>query len=143
MILEMLATVSAGLFSGAAIYINLVEHPARMECGPTLALKQFPPSYKKATVTQVGLAGSGFLAGTASWLLREDLRWLIGAIILVSVIPFTLLVVFPTVKKLHAHSLNQNPELASRLLVRWGRLHAVRSVLSFTSFVIFVIASLR
>lgn len=50
MLLEMLATLSAGLFAGAAMYINLVEHPARIECGPGLAVTEFAPSYRRATV---------------------------------------------------------------------------------------------
>ena len=33
LILEFIATLSEGLFCGAAFYINLVEHPARMSCG--------------------------------------------------------------------------------------------------------------
>ncbi len=41
MLLETIATLSAGLFAGAAIYINLVEHPARIECGTDLAIKEF------------------------------------------------------------------------------------------------------
>jgi len=143
MFLEMLAIVSAGLFSGAAIYINLVEHPARLECGAPVALKQFAPSYRKASVMQVGLAAIGFLAGTAAWLRSANLWWLIGAIMLIAVIPYTLLVVFPTVNRLHDPSLNQDPETATRLLVKWGRLHAIRSILSLTSFVIFGVAMCR
>jgi len=38
--LSLLATVCAGLFSGAAIYVNLVEHPARLSCGTELAVKE-------------------------------------------------------------------------------------------------------
>ena len=30
---RLMAILGAALFSGAAMYINLVEHPARMECG--------------------------------------------------------------------------------------------------------------
>jgi len=56
MLLETIATLSAGLFAGAAIYINLVEHPARMECGNELAIREFAPSYHRATVVQVSLA---------------------------------------------------------------------------------------
>lgn len=43
MLLEMLSTLSAGLFAGAAIYINLAEHPARMECGTEVAVSEFAP----------------------------------------------------------------------------------------------------
>jgi hypothetical protein len=35
---ELIATLFSGLFTGAAIYINLVEHPARMETGIRPAL---------------------------------------------------------------------------------------------------------
>ncbi len=52
MLLEMLSTLSAGLFAGAAIYISLVEHPARLECGTSLAITEFAPSYRRAAVMQ-------------------------------------------------------------------------------------------
>ena len=64
--------------------------------------------------------------------------WLTGGIILGAVIPFTLIVIFPTNKKLLDSSLDKNSELATKLLIRWGRLHAVRSVLSLISFLIFI-----
>ena len=43
-------TVCAGLFAGAAIYINAVEHPAWLSCGNEVALRQFAPSYHRATL---------------------------------------------------------------------------------------------
>ena len=39
-----IAIVVSGLFAGAAIYINLVEHPARVSCGTPLAVREFAPS---------------------------------------------------------------------------------------------------
>lgn len=41
MLLELTATLCAGLFGGAAIYVSLVEHPARLECGTALAISEF------------------------------------------------------------------------------------------------------
>ena len=38
MLLELIATLCTGLFTGAAIYVNLVEHPARLETGTAAAV---------------------------------------------------------------------------------------------------------
>ena len=138
MLLEMLATLSTGLFAGAAIYINLVEHPARMECGTSLAVTEFAPSYRRATIMQGALGAVGFVVASAAWLTGSSVWWLIGGIVLGAVIPFTLIVIFPTNKQLLDSSLDQGSELVSKLLTRWGRLHAVRSVLGLISFLIFL-----
>ncbi len=41
---ELIAALSSGLFTGASVYINLVEHPARMQTGIRPALAEFAPS---------------------------------------------------------------------------------------------------
>ena len=61
-----LATACAGVFFGAAIYVNLVEHPARVSCGTELAVREFGPSYRRAAVMQGGLAVLGWLVGLLS-----------------------------------------------------------------------------
>ena len=135
---ELIATLSSGLFAGASVYINLVEHPARMETGIRPALAEFAPSYKRATVTQVSLAAAGFLSALVAWRSRSDARWLIGGGLLVAVIPFTALAILPTNKKLLDPATADDLDLAEELLTRWGRLHAVRSVLSLASLLIFL-----
>lgn len=62
MILEMLSTLAAGLFAGAALYINLVEHPARIECGTVLAVTEFAPSYRRSAIMRGVLAALAFLS---------------------------------------------------------------------------------
>ena len=136
---EVIATLSSGLFAGAAVYINLVEHPARMQTGIRPALTQFAPSYKRATVTQVSLAMAGFFSALIAWRSRSDAWWLIGGGLLVSVIPFTALVILPTNKKLLDPETANDLDLAEKLLARWGKLHAVRSVLSLASLIIFLL----
>jgi uncharacterized membrane protein len=136
---ELIATLSSGLFAGAAIYINLVEHPARMQTGIRPALTEFAPSYHRATVTQVSLASTGFLSAMVAWWFRSDSRWLIGGGLLVSVIPFTVLAILPTNKQLLDPETANDLALAEKLLTRWGRLHAVRSILSLASLLLFLI----
>jgi hypothetical protein len=61
---------------------------------------------------------------------RASFWWLVAGVILGSVIPFTLIVILPTNKKLLSPTLDRRSLEAKRLLARWGRLHAVRSILS-------------
>jgi uncharacterized membrane protein len=139
--LEFVASLCTAIFAGASLYINLVEHPARMECGPALAAAEFGPSYRRATVMQASLAVVGFLAATGAWWLNAGRAWLAGGVLIGAVVPFTLVVILPTNKKLLDPSLNRNAELARRLLQKWGRLHAVRTVLSLAALVILLWAA--
>ncbi len=138
MLAERMATVSAGLFTGAAIYINAVEHPARRQGGTQLALTEFAPSYHRATIMQVALAVVGCVSSLLAWRSRADARWLLGGGLLVAVIPFTAVAILPTNKQLLDPATANDVDLAEHLLTRWGRLHAVRSLVSFVSFVWFV-----
>ena len=54
--IEVVAVLACTLFTGAAVYITAVEHPARLSCGVEAALAEWTPSYKRATVMQVPLA---------------------------------------------------------------------------------------
>jgi hypothetical protein len=134
LLLELVATICAGLFAGAAIYITLVEHPARLDCGAAVAATEFGPSYRRAALMQATLAALGFLAALASWAYTGGAALLLGAILLGLVIPFTLIVIMPTNKRLLDPALDRSSEEATALLLRWGRLHAFRSVSSGISF---------
>ena len=139
MLLEIIATLSAGLFAGAAIYIDLAEQPARKQIDTAAALKEWRPSYKRAAVVQPLLAAVGFLSAVAAWLMGASVWWLVGGVLLVAVIPYTLIVVFPINNKLLDPAIDKDPDLARRLLVRWGRLHTPRSVMSVVTFLAFML----
>ncbi len=139
MLLEILATLAAGLFAGAAIYIDLAEQPARKHIDIAAALTEWRPSYKRAAVVQPLLAAVGFLSALAAWLMGASVWWLVGGVLLVAVIPYTLIVVFPTNDKLLDPAIDKNPDLARQLLIRWGRLHTVRSIMSLAAFLAFML----
>jgi uncharacterized membrane protein len=136
--LEFIACFCTAMFAGSALYVSLVEHPARMECGGALAIAQFGPSYRRATVMQGLLAVTAFLAATAAWWFDAGGAWLVGAILIGTVVPFTLLVILPTNKRLLDPSLDRDSETARMLLQKWGRLHAVRTVLSTAALAVFL-----
>jgi uncharacterized membrane protein len=131
---EFLATLCSGLFAGAAIYITLVEHPARLECGTEVAATEFGPSYRRAALMQASLAAIGLVAAVVAWIQGGGVVVLLGGLLLGLVIPFTLLVILPTNQRLLDPDLDRSSAEASMLLDRWGRLHAVRSGLSSVAF---------
>jgi hypothetical protein len=67
--------------------------------------------------------------------------WLYGAALIFSVIPYTAIAVLPTNKKLLAPGRDLRSAETRTLLAAWGRLHAVRSVLSVAASVLFTWAS--
>jgi Domain of unknown function (DUF1772) len=136
MLLANFATLATALFMGAAVYISLVEHPVRLLCPTAQAVQQWRPSYKRATVMQASLAVAGPLLALAAWLTGAGLVWLLAGLLLGSVVPFTLIVMWPTSKQLEDPGLDTTNELARSLLVRWGRLHAIRSALSLVALIL-------
>ena len=92
---------------------------------------------------QASLAIVSLLSGVAAWLLGGGAIWLVGAVLIGSVVPFTFVVIMPTNKRL----LSPGRDLASSetraLLEKWGRLHAVRSLLSFAAALVFTWSLMR
>ena len=137
-IAEFISVLACALFTGAAVYITFVEHPARMQCGVELAATEFAPSYRRATVMQATCAAVGLLSSLVAWLAGATVWWLIAGVLLGLVIPFTLIVILPTNKRLLSPALDRGSAEAERLLAHWGRLHAVRSVLSGLALLLFL-----
>ena len=143
MIITSVATIAAGLFAGAAAYATVVEHPARLECGTALAVKEFGPSSRRAAVMQAGLAMVGLVAGAAAWLQGSGAGWLVGGLLVGTLVPFTLIVIMPVIRRLLDSQLDPSSAEAARLMSRWGQLHAVRTVVGVAAFVVFVVLSMR
>src|SRR5688572_9027933 len=92
-IAQFLATFSSTLFAGAAIYINIAEHPARLQLDALPAVRQWAPSYRRATLMQAPLALIGFASGIAAWLCGSGVMWLFAAVLIGAVVPFTFIVI--------------------------------------------------
>ncbi|MES1924176.1 DUF1772 domain-containing protein [Salinisphaera sp. T31B1] len=143
MFFGILAVLCAGFFAGAAAYISLVQQPAARTLGTAGAVRFFGPMYARAAPFQASLALIGTLSALVSCSLGNGWLWLIGAVCLVAVVPFTLVVIKPTNDRLKDPGLDGSSEEANRLLGRWSGLHALRIGASIVAFVIFVIALAR
>jgi anthrone oxygenase-like protein len=138
MMFALVAVICAGVFAGAAVYITFVEHPARLSCSTEIAVTEFRPSYRRGTVMQASLAVLGLIASVLAFALGGGVPVLVAGLLFGSVVPFTLLVIFPTNKKLLDPALDLASSDARTLLIRWGRLHAVRTAVSSLAFGLFL-----
>jgi hypothetical protein len=127
---QFVATLSAAIFAGAAVYINVVEHPARMSLDTRAAALEWALSYRRATWMQAPLALVSLVAGLAAWWLGGGAAWGIAAVLIGAVVPFTLLGIMPTNRRLLAPGRDLACAETRELLERWARLHGVRTGLS-------------
>jgi Domain of unknown function (DUF1772) len=135
-----LALIAAALFSGAAIYINVAEQPARLGLGDQALLDEWKPAYKRGTLMQAPLAVVAFLTGTWAWWQSGNALWLIGGLFMLANLPVTLLVILPTNNRLMATTTATSESRS--LIVKWGNLHAIRTGLGFAAIATFLTASL-
>jgi len=141
MLLGLLALIVAAVFTGAALYVNVAEQPARLSLDDSGLLAEWKPAYKYGTAMQAPLALLGFVFGVLAWWQTSDQRSLVGAVVLALNWPYTFFVVMPTNRQiLSTDSAGPNTR---ELVESWGILHAVRTLLGAISTIILLCASMR
>jgi hypothetical protein len=141
MLAGQLALISAAVFAGAALYISMVEHPARLGLDHRSLLMEWKPAYKRGTAMQAPLAIGGFVLGLAAWWQSGHLAWAVGALLMIANWPVTFFAIMPTNNKL----MGIEPAMAgpeSRAMIEtWGSLHRIRTALGLAASLSFLWAS--
>ena len=123
----LIALVLAAFFTGAAVYISLIEQPARLLLDHRGLLIEWQNTYPSATRMQGAIAITAALAALwATWSSR-DWRWLVGAVLILANWPYTFLALMPINHALMALAPDAASTSSRALIEQWGSLHAVRS----------------
>jgi hypothetical protein len=138
---EELALATAAAFTGAAIYINVAEQPARLGVDDKALLAQWKLSYARGFAMQASLALASALFGLLAFWFTRDWRSLVGAALIFANWPYTLLVILPTNKRIAVISPDAAVTEARDLIETWGRLHAGRSALGLAATLVYLWAS--
>ena len=143
MLAGQLALISAAVFAGAALYISVVEQPARLGLDHRSLLMEWKPAYKRGTAMQAPLAVLGFLLGMAAWWQSGHVGWALGAVLMVANWPFTFFAIMPTNNRLIGLDVAEAGPQSRAMIERWGSLHAVRTALGLAAALVFLFASAR
>ncbi|MGA2997076.1 DUF1772 domain-containing protein [Bradyrhizobium sp.] len=125
----LLALIASAIFAGAAFYVNVAEQPARLTLDDRALLTEWKPAYKRGAAMQAPLAVVGFLFGMLAWWQISGSAFLVGAILIIAPWPWTLIVIKPVNDALLATELDKAGPPSRALIVKWGAIHSVRTVL--------------
>jgi hypothetical protein len=142
MLTGQLALITAALFAGAALYINVAEQPARLGLDDRALLAEWKPAYKRGTLMQAPLAIAGFLLGLLAWWQSGDPLWAIGGLLMLANWPVTFFIIMPTNNRLMATEPGSAGPESRAIIERWGSLHAIRTALGFATMLVFLWATL-
>lgn len=135
---ELIATLAAGIWAGAAIYSAFAEHPAAVKVGVPYATAYFRPMASRAAPMMIVLALIGAVAGLLAWFNSDQVLWLVGALLLAAMFPFTAILIVPTNRRLLKIDPEREPEEAEALHMRWGTMHTWRTVIGSPAFLVFL-----
>jgi hypothetical protein len=140
MFLGLLALTVAALFTGAAFYVNFTEQHARLLLDDQALLAEWKPAYKRGFAMQAPLAVIGFILGVLAWWLTGALAFLIGGLLMLANWPWTLIAIMPTNNTLMATDVAEAGAETRALIVKWNKLHTVRTVLGGLAVLAFLMA---
>ena len=132
-----LALVLAAGFSGAALYVNLVEQPARLALDDEAILNEWTPSDRRGVALMLGLSLLSAALGLVAYFESQDVRWAIGALIVILSWPYTFFAMAP----LNDQILTLAPRDvgAARVLVRqWGMLEYGQTAIGLVACAVFL-----
>ena len=136
---QLVLTIAAP-FTGAPIYINIAEQPARLQLVDSSLLAEWKLAYTRGYMMQASLAIVGGLFGVVAFFSTFEWRWLLGAAVLLVNWPYTIVVMMPVNRRL----MNTPPGAATaetrRMIGRWGIFHAGRGALRLAATLIFLLA---
>ena len=125
----LLALIASAIFAGAAFYVNFAEQPARLLLDDRALLTEWKPAYQRGAIMQAPLAVIGFILGMLAWRQIGHVGFLIGALLIIAPWPWTLIVIKPVNDALLATELDRAGPPSRALIVKWGGIHAVRTLL--------------
>jgi Domain of unknown function (DUF1772) len=124
--------VAAG-FLGAAIYVGVVEQPARLTLGTRAMIQEWTRSNRRGTLLLSVLAVASATLATIQFRADGDVRWIIGGITILAAWPYAYFVMMPVSVWLCAIPPGRAVSPARKLMRDWGLLEWGHALIGFAA----------
>ncbi|MFZ3179319.1 MAG: DUF1772 domain-containing protein [Methylocystis silviterrae] len=141
MIIGSLALATAGAFTGASLYVNYVEQPARLALTDDALIKEWEPSDHRGFIVLASFAALAALFGFIAYRELDDVRWLFGALLAIASWPYTYLAIVPLNNRILALIQADAAHEARKVIDLWGRLEFGQTALGIVATLIYVWAA--
>ena len=140
MVTGSLALAAAGAFTGASLYVNFVEQPARLKLDDTALMKEWETSDHRGFALLAGLSLASAVFGFIDYKSSDDVRWLAGAATIVAAWPFLFYAVVPLDNRILALIAAEDGADARKSIELWGKLELALTALGALASALFVFA---
>jgi hypothetical protein len=135
---DLFAFATACAFFGAALYINVVEQPARLALDARSIIREWVPSNRRGFLMLAAMAIISALSGYTQYFRSGgDVRWLIGATIILASWPYAYFVMTPVNILLHVVRRNAPASPTRKLMRDWGLLEWGQTAIGLAAACIF------
>jgi hypothetical protein len=141
MIAGSLALAAAAAFTGASLYVNLVEQPARLALEDAALIEEWEDSDHRGFVLLAGLALLSAIFGFIDYKTSDDFRWLVGAATIIAAWPFMYLAIVPLNNRILALIAAEAGGEARKTIELWGRLEIGLTALGALATGLFIFAT--
>jgi len=141
MIIGSLALAAAGAFTGASLYVNYVEQPARLALADEALIKEWEPSDHRGFIVLAGLAALAALFGFIAYRELNDVRWALGALVILASWPYTYLAIVPLNNRILGLIAADGAHEARKVINLWGVLELGLTALGVAAMGVFIWAA--
>jgi uncharacterized membrane protein len=133
----LLALVFAAAFTGAALYLNIVEQPARSGLDDRALLSEWRISDRRGFALTASLALIAAVLALMAYFETQDVRWLVGALIVIASWPYTFFAIVPVTNRILALTPSDAEQLRSAVRA-WGLLEIGQTAIGVAACLVFL-----
>jgi Anthrone oxygenase len=134
---DLLSFATASAFFGAALYVNVVEQPARLALDARAMVREWTPSNRRGVAMFASLAMASALLAYVEYIRTSDVRWLLGGTIVLASWPYAYFVMSPVNSLLYGIRRNAPAPMIRELMRDWGLLEWGQTAIGFAAACIF------